>query len=370
MTDMIPSFPMLLQRFFVDHLRQQRAVSPSTVAAYRDTFKLLLAFAEKAIGKAPTDLVLADLDATLVLAFLDHLERERKNSVRSRNARLSAIRSFLKYAAHEDLTVLAVIERSLAVPQKRHEGRTRLPDPARNGGNRRGAGLRDMGRAARSGAVHVPLQHWRQDLRGDQPPGRRRGAGCLASRTPPRQGEKATKRPTLEGDGRYTPAVASPSADAGPQGYLFPAAQAAGYRGPARLSGSHWQSRRQRASLQRWLDGQSRRTRSATRRRCTCYSRAWISPSSRCGSVTEDPKHDAHLLGGGSRHERGCAESAPANRRCTGAVSPAGPAYGLPPIAVIMRSPAPSRTTLSQASSVGAAHNLPGIIIMIMLRSA
>ena len=121
MTDMIPSFPMLLQRFFVDHLRQQRAVSPSTVAAYRDTFKLLLAFAEKAIGKAPTDLVLADLDATLVLAFLDHLERERKNSVRSRNARLSAIRSFLKYAAHEDLTVLAVIERSLAVPQKRHD---------------------------------------------------------------------------------------------------------------------------------------------------------------------------------------------------------------------------------------------------------
>jgi len=121
MTDMIPSFPMLLQRFFVDHLRQQRAVSPSTVAAYRDTFKLLLAFAEKAIGKAPTDLALADLNATLVLAFLDHLERERKNSVRSRNARLSAIRTFLKYAAHEDLTVLAVIERSLAVPQKRHD---------------------------------------------------------------------------------------------------------------------------------------------------------------------------------------------------------------------------------------------------------
>lgn len=121
MTDMIPSFPMLLQRFFVDHLRQQRAVSPNTLAAYRDTFKLLLAFAEKAIGKAPTDLVLADLNATLILAFLDHLERERKNSVRSRNARLSAIRSFLKYAAHEDLTALAVIERSLAIPQKRHD---------------------------------------------------------------------------------------------------------------------------------------------------------------------------------------------------------------------------------------------------------
>lgn len=121
MTDTAPSFPTLLQRFFVDHLRQQRAVSPCTVAAYRDTFKLLLAFAEKRIGKSPTDVTLPDLNADLILAFLDHLERERANSVRSRNARLSAIRVFLKYAAHEDLTALAVIERSLAVPQKRHD---------------------------------------------------------------------------------------------------------------------------------------------------------------------------------------------------------------------------------------------------------
>lgn len=121
MTDTAPSFPTLLQRFFVDHLRQQRAVSPCTVAAYRDTFKLLLAFAEKRIGKSPTDVTLPDLNADLILSFLDHLERERANSVRSRNARLSAIRVFLKYAAHEDLTALAVIERSLAVPQKRHD---------------------------------------------------------------------------------------------------------------------------------------------------------------------------------------------------------------------------------------------------------
>jgi integrase/recombinase XerD len=116
-----PSFPTLLQRFFVDHLRQQRAVSPSTVAAYRDTFRLLLAFAEKTTGKAPTDLALADLNAAFILGFLDHLERERSNSVRSRNARLSAIRSFLKYAAHQDLTALATIEQSLAIPTKRHD---------------------------------------------------------------------------------------------------------------------------------------------------------------------------------------------------------------------------------------------------------
>lgn len=121
MSDRSPSFPVLVQRFFVDHLRQQRAVSSCTIAAYRDAFKLLLTFAEQKIGKAPTDLTLADLNAPLILSFLDHLERERKNTVRSRNARLSAIRAFLKYAAHEDVTALATIERSLAVPQKRHD---------------------------------------------------------------------------------------------------------------------------------------------------------------------------------------------------------------------------------------------------------
>jgi integrase/recombinase XerD len=116
-----PSFPTLLQHFFVDHLHQQRAVSPNTIAAYRDTFKLLLLYAEKAIGKPPTGLSLRDLDATLILGFLDHLERNRGNSVRSRNARLSAIRSFLKYAAHHDLSTLATIEHGLAIPSKRHD---------------------------------------------------------------------------------------------------------------------------------------------------------------------------------------------------------------------------------------------------------
>ncbi|WP_246728102.1 tyrosine-type recombinase/integrase [Rhizobium leguminosarum] len=87
--------------------------------AYRDTFKLLLAFAERTIGKSPTELALNDFTAELILAFLDHLERDRGNSSRSRNARLSAVRVFLKYAAHQDLTALAVIERSLAIPQKR-----------------------------------------------------------------------------------------------------------------------------------------------------------------------------------------------------------------------------------------------------------
>lgn len=121
MAEITPSFPALLQSFFVGHLRQHRAVSPCTIAAYRDAFKLLLAFAERETGKSPTELVLSDLNADLLLHFLNYLERDRGNGVRSRNARLSAIRVFLKYAAHEDLTALAVIERSLAIPQKRHD---------------------------------------------------------------------------------------------------------------------------------------------------------------------------------------------------------------------------------------------------------
>lgn len=116
-----PSFAILLQRFFVEHLGNQRAVSPRTIAAYRDTFRLLLSFAEAKIGKAPAKLALADLDARLILSFLDHLEKERSNGARSRNARLAALRSFLKYASHHDLTALPVIEQALAIPMKRFD---------------------------------------------------------------------------------------------------------------------------------------------------------------------------------------------------------------------------------------------------------
>jgi integrase/recombinase XerD len=116
-----PSFAMLVQRFFAEHLNHHRAVSPRTVAAYRDTFRLLLQFAERHTGKSPSKLKLVDLDSKLVLAFLDHLEHDRKNGARSRNARLAALRSFLKYAAHHDLSALGVIERALAVPMKRFD---------------------------------------------------------------------------------------------------------------------------------------------------------------------------------------------------------------------------------------------------------
>jgi site-specific recombinase XerD len=112
-------FARLVEGFFLDRLIRQRNSSPQTVAAYRDCFRLLFEFARDRWNKPTERLVLADLDAPLVLAFLDHLEKDRKNSVRSRNARLAAVRSFLHFAALKDPEALAVIQRVLAIPMKR-----------------------------------------------------------------------------------------------------------------------------------------------------------------------------------------------------------------------------------------------------------
>src|SRR5664280_1690062 len=116
-----PSFPALVQAYFAEYLTQQRALSAQTIAAYRDGFVLFLGFAESRVGKSPTAITLADITPDMIMAFLDHLERQRHNSVRSRNARLAALRSFLKFAAHRDVASLQVIERALGVPVKRFE---------------------------------------------------------------------------------------------------------------------------------------------------------------------------------------------------------------------------------------------------------
>ena len=116
-----PSFTALVQAYFAEYLTQQRALSPQTIAAYRDGFVLFLAFAEARLGRSPVAMALADITPELIVAFLDHLERQRHNSVRSRNARLAALRSFLKFAAHRDVASLQVIERALGVPVKRFE---------------------------------------------------------------------------------------------------------------------------------------------------------------------------------------------------------------------------------------------------------
>jgi integrase/recombinase XerD len=111
----------LLESFFSDRLQRQRRASPHTVAAYRDAFRLLLGFAENRTGKAPSALLLADIDAPLVGAFLDHLERARANSVRTRNARLAAVHSFFRFAAAREPAHAGLIQRVLAIPQKRFD---------------------------------------------------------------------------------------------------------------------------------------------------------------------------------------------------------------------------------------------------------
>ena len=117
MSDLAPS----LQAFFTERLAGQRQVSPHTIAAYRDTLKLLLAFAARKAGKTPSKLGVADLDAPLIGAFLRHLETERNNSARTRNARLSAIHSLFRYLALRHPEHAAVIQRVLAIPSGRFD---------------------------------------------------------------------------------------------------------------------------------------------------------------------------------------------------------------------------------------------------------
>lgn len=113
----------LLEAFFTDRLIGQRQVSPHTVASYRDTFRLLLRFAQRELGKSPSNLALTDLNVKLVGAFLDDLEKARANACRSRNLRLTAIRSFFRYAALECPEYSEGIQRVLAIPRKRQSSR-------------------------------------------------------------------------------------------------------------------------------------------------------------------------------------------------------------------------------------------------------
>lgn len=114
-----PSFASLVQGFFCQYLIQQRNASAQTVASYRDTFRLLFGYLESVRKRRLDALTLADLDAPMVSAFLDHLEKKRRNGIRTRNARFATIRSFLRYAAALDPASLPIIQRVLAMPMKR-----------------------------------------------------------------------------------------------------------------------------------------------------------------------------------------------------------------------------------------------------------
>jgi site-specific recombinase XerD len=118
-----PTFAPLLQSFFTDRLIRQKEASSHTISSYRDTFRLLLRFLNKRLRKPPSSLLLEEVEAPLIVAFLDELERQRGISPRSRNLRLSAIRSFFHFLSFESPAHGAQIQRVLAIPPKRYARR-------------------------------------------------------------------------------------------------------------------------------------------------------------------------------------------------------------------------------------------------------
>ena len=111
---------VLLENFFTQRLMKQRQASPHTISSYRDTFRLLLQFAQQRLHKSPARLDFEEIDAPMIAAFLDDLEKGRGITARSRNLRLTAVRSFFHYAAYEEPSHAAQIQRVLAIPGKRH----------------------------------------------------------------------------------------------------------------------------------------------------------------------------------------------------------------------------------------------------------
>ena len=118
------TFPVLLEAFFTDRLMRQQKVSPNTIASHRDTFRLLLGFAQERLKKAPSKLAIEDLDAPFVGSFLEYLEKVRGNTARSRNVRLAGIHSFFKYVALEEPSCSTVAQRILSMPNKRFKRRS------------------------------------------------------------------------------------------------------------------------------------------------------------------------------------------------------------------------------------------------------
>lgn len=172
--------PKLIESFFRHRLVAQRNASSATVATFRDALRLLVVFAAERSGKAPSALAVADLDRDVVLAFLDHLENERGNSVRTRNARLGAVRSLFQHIAYSDPASLAIAQRVLSIPMKRTTRRMvgylsqdeldtllAAPDRGSPGGERDYALILFLGRtgARVSEAIAVSVR----DLRLDRP---------------------------------------------------------------------------------------------------------------------------------------------------------------------------------------------------------
>ena len=163
----------LIERYFTERLMRQRNVSANTIASYRDTFRLLFSFAQTRLRKPPSALSLGDLDAPFIGAFLADLETTRGAAIRTRNLRLTAIRSFFRFVSFEEPAHSAMIQRVLAIPSKRHDRRqvhflgrrTRSDDVARASRSHPAAGR------GPDGLAPVRVDRPRQ---GRRPPRRRR----------------------------------------------------------------------------------------------------------------------------------------------------------------------------------------------------
>ena len=118
------ALPTYVQRFFVERLLAQNNASPHTVASYRDSFRLLLAYASRQLGRQPTDLLVTDISANLVVRFLSDLEHHRNNTVSTRNVRRSAIRKFFQFVAEQEPALLSHCRQVLAIPAKKQDRRT------------------------------------------------------------------------------------------------------------------------------------------------------------------------------------------------------------------------------------------------------
>ncbi len=279
------AFPALLQDFFLRRLIAERGASAHTISSYRDTFELLLRFLEQRTRRAPSALTLQDLDAPTVLTFLDHLETERGNSPRTRNLRLTAIRSFWRYASVRDATSLPIAQRVLAISVKRfdrpaldylsHEEIKALldsPDRSTWGGQRdavllavlynSGARVSEVtGLSPMSSRIVHPLCVCMV-----------KGASSASSRS-----GRAPPSSCVPGSGTSTVA---------PTPLCSPTAPATPYRDPESSNACAWRSRRHLGDVPPCSRARSRRTRFDTRRRCIYSNRGSTSPSSPCGSVT------------------------------------------------------------------------------------
>lgn len=205
-------FPGLLERFFTQRLIAQRRVSSHTIASYRDTFRLLLQFVEKRLHKPPSRLALTDLDPSLIGAFLDELEKDRGNGARSRNLRLTAIRSFYRYVAYQEPTQSGLIQRILAMPAKRYEETDWILDPSRNRSRSGGARSQYLGRTQGSPLLAGCRSDWFAAFGDDQPAHSGCRVGNRRSRTMRGQGAKGEMHSSGQAGRRCSQTVATGAA--------------------------------------------------------------------------------------------------------------------------------------------------------------